>query len=341
VGWLTRAFGGDARGPRQQGAALQAALLAVLDRDLDAAESLLSRAVKLDSQAVEPYAALARLYRVRGEVGRAIRMHQNLLLRRDLSPGEQTAVLADLAADFQQGGFLRRAIASYEELLGRDPGNRAALRALPRLLAQARSYPRAIRMARRQARIEGRDASAQEAELWVETAEAAQAEGRSEVARRAVRRALRRDRRSVRAWILRGALEAERNRPKAALAAWSRVPAIDRRAAARVYPSIEATFAALDRSRDYEVFLRRLLEQDPEDREARLALARSLAARGDADAAASELRGLLDADADDVEVRATLGRLLLAEGRETGPELAALIDALERRGLFGPREKLA
>ena len=44
MGWLSRAFGGDARAPKDAETALQSALLAVLDRDLDRAESLLSAA---------------------------------------------------------------------------------------------------------------------------------------------------------------------------------------------------------------------------------------------------------------------------------------------------------
>ena len=71
------------------------------------------------STAVEAHLALGRLYRMRGEVGRAIRVHQNLLLRSDLAREHMQTALEDLAEDFRQGGFLQRAIASYEEVLAR------------------------------------------------------------------------------------------------------------------------------------------------------------------------------------------------------------------------------
>ncbi len=341
MGWFTRAFGGDARGPREMDAALRAALLAVLDRDLDRAEAMLGRAVRLDASGVEPYLALASLYRMRGESGRAIRMHQNLLLRRDLPGASHTAILAELGADFQQAGFLRRAIASYEEVLARDPRHRGALAALVRLLAQVREHPRALRLSRRLAKLERRDASAAQAELLVEMAEAAQAEGHSDSARRALRRALRRDRSSVRGWLLLGAIEAERGHPKAALAAWSRVPEIDRHSGPLVYPRIEATYAALGRARDYESWLRGLLAARPDDPGARLALARTLAGRGESEEAGAELRRLIDADPDDLEARAALCRLRLAEGRDAQRELGELLDVLDARGLLRPQEKLA
>lgn len=342
MSWWRRAFGSGPREPDDADAALRGALLAVLERDLDEAERLLAAAARLDSTGVEPYLALARLYRMRGEIGRAIRIHQNLLLRSDLDASQKQVVLADLAADFHQGGFLRRAIASFEEVLAIDPRHLPALRALVRLFADVREYPRAIEMARRLARREGKSGGEGEAALLVEMAEAAQAEGRSEDARRAVKRALRKDRTRVGAWLTLGALEAERGRAKAALAAWTRVPELDRHSGPRVYPQLEATYAALGRPRDYEAYLRKLLTEREDDPGARIALARTLAARGDVDDAVAELRRVCERDPDDLEARGTLGRILLSEHRdpEAIKELAELLDVLDRRGLLAGRRSL-
>src|SRR6185295_12603507 len=142
-------------------------LLAVLERDHERSEALLVASAELDSSGVEPHLALARFYRTRGDIGRAIRLHQGLLLRRDLERDQRTSCLADLAADFRSGGFLQRAIASYEEVLSRDPRHVAALRALVKLYGDARDHARAIEMAKRLARIEERDGAAEIANLWV------------------------------------------------------------------------------------------------------------------------------------------------------------------------------
>jgi lipopolysaccharide biosynthesis regulator YciM len=343
MGWLSRAFGGDARAPRDVDSALQSALLAVLDRDLERAEAMLSAAVRLDSDDDVAYLALARLYRLRGEIGRAIRIHQNLLLRLDAASSLGQTALADLGADFAQGGFLRRAIASYEQVLAQDPKHAGALRALVGLLAEVREFPRAIELARRLARIEGRDPAPTEAGLRVAMAEAARAEGHHDEARKAIQRAVRQDPRCVRAWIVLGELEAERGRAKAALAAWRQVPVLDRRAGPLVYPQLEATYAALDRAREFETCLRSLIESRPDDPGARLALARSLAARGDTELALAELTQVIERDPEDLEARATLGRILLAERRDAEAAKAhvELIAALERQGLLRARESLA
>jgi lipopolysaccharide biosynthesis regulator YciM len=344
MAWLPRAW--RRRGaPQSADAALRGALLAALARDLERAEALLAEAVRRDAAAVEPYLALGRLYRLRGEIGRAIRIDQNLLLRSDLTREQTLAALEDLAEDFRQGGFLQRAIASYEELLARDARHRGALRALVSLLASVRDFPRAVEMARRLAKLRrpgDPEESPGEADLLVQSALAAQAEGRHGDALRAARRALRRDPRKVAAWIALGELEAERGRTQAALEAWAKVPALDRRSGPLVYPRLEASYAALMRARDFETYLGDLLRERPDDPHARFALARALAARGEGEEAIAAMRQLLLRDPDDLAVRGALGRLLLAEQREGDAlkEYAELLDVLERSGLLCRREDL-
>jgi len=335
-----RWFRGEKRTQRDVDRALREALRCVLEGDLAGAEDLLGRVVRLDGDQVDAYLSLARLYRLRGEVGRAVRLHQNLLLRTDLRPDQRDEALLGLGGDFRKGGFLQRAIAAYEELLARRPGHQGALRALVRLRADVRDHPRALELQRQLSRSEGRDGRSEEARLLVEMAEAAHAEGRSDQERRALRRALRKDPRCASAWIQLGAWEAERGRSKRALAAWRRVPELDRRSGAEVYPRLEATYAAIGRAREFEDFLRELLETRSGDVDARLALARALAARGDTDAAIAEVRAILERDAENQQAHVVLSRVLLAAGRETEgiAELGELVDLLERSVALERRE---
>jgi len=317
------------------------ALLSVLDQDLDRAEEALIRAVRVDADGIESYLALARLYRMRGEIGRAIRVHQNLLLREDLRKEQRLTALADLGADFFRGGFKERAIACFEDVLLDDKRDLKSLRALVHLYAETRQYERAIEYAGRLTRLEGGDRNAEEARLTVELARTQSADGDHDAARRSVKKALRCDKRCVAGWVLLGDLEAERGRSKAALTAWSQVPGLDRASGPLVYAKLEATYAALGRIRDFEGFVRGLLGEQGDDPYARRALATLLAARGEIDASISELNRLLTADPDDLETRAALGRILLSDGRAgyAAREYAAMIDAMGRRGWLGPGEK--
>jgi len=315
-------------------AALRAALLAVLAGEEDRAEELIARAARADSSAIDAYLALGRLYRSRDEVGRAIRIHQNLLLRNDLQKAERITALAELARDFERGGFVRRAIACYEEVLTCDARDVAALDALLELLSEARDYPRAIEVSRRLARVKRERAPHTEASLLVRMAEVAHAEGRSEVARKAVKRALRKNADSCGALLLLGQLESERNRGKAALTAWRKAAQVGGPGAAAVYPRLESAYASLDRGQEYPGFLRELLQQRPDDVTLGLVLAQALATRGDVEPAVTELRRLLDGDSRSIQARVALGRLLLSEHRHTDAvkEYSELLEVLERGG---------
>jgi lipopolysaccharide biosynthesis regulator YciM len=337
VRWLPRAFGGDARAPRSGEAALREALLALLDRDVDRAERILVAAARRERRGIGVFLALGKLYRARGEFGRAIRVHQNLLLRADLQPAERVTALADLAEDFRRAGFLRRAIAAYEEVLAHAPRHHEALRQLARLQAGVRDFASARALSKRLAKLEKRDARPEQAALRLEEATAAHAEGRTQDARKAVRHALRLAPELAPAWLLLGEIESELGRTKAAIAAWRRVAALDPRRGRDVHPRLAAAFAALGRARDHEGCLHGLLEAQPEDAGARVALARALAARGAIDESVTELRRVLEREPADLEAQAALGGVLLG-GRRDAEALRAygdLLRVLEGGGASG------
>jgi len=341
MNWFARAFGGGARGPRDLDSEMCSALLSVLDQDMDRAEEALVRAVRIDADGIESYLALARLYRMQGEIGRAIRVHQNLLLREDLRKPERLTALADLGEDFRRGGFNERAIACHEDVILAEKRNLRSLRALVQLYAETGRYDRAIECSRRLTRLEGGARGEEEARLTVQMAKAQYEAGDHGEARHSIKKALRCDKRCVAAWMLLGDLEAERGRSKAALAAWSEVPQLDRASGPLVYAKLEAAYAALGRIRDFEAFVRGLLEEQPDDTGARRALAILLSARGDIDAGISELNQLLVSDPDDLESRVALGRILLSDGRsgDAAREYGSMIEALARRGLIGGERK--
>ena len=314
----------------------------MLDDELGQAEEALAELVREDSDQVDAYLALAQIYRRRGEIGRAIRIHQNLLLRGDLRDEHRSLALEGLARDFQRGGFLQRAIAAYQEVLQRRPKDARALRALMRLSADARDFDSALESQRRLARVEGASAKQDEARLLVEMAQAAHAAGKTDDARKALRKAVKRDPGMAVAWMRLGEIEAERGKNKAALAAWKKLVETDRRAAAQVYPRLETAYAAVGKPREFETLLRGLLEGRSGDTAARLALIRHLAARGDLEAALREADEAIGRDPEHLALHGARARALLAEGREAeaAKALDDLLGVLDRQGLLDHRERL-
>lgn len=303
------------------------ALGAAVEGRWEATETWLERLVEADSNDLEAYHALARLYRRQGAVGRAIRMHQNLLLRPDLEGEARVEAMDELARDFDAGGFVGRAIASYEEVLAQRPRDARVLERLVELHAEQGERTRALALVRRLRRHDPELAHRREVELLLAEAQAAHDEGEAAAARRTLKRCLRRDSGCAEAWTLLGQIEAERGRDGRALEAWKKAAEADAIRAAPLYPRIQATFAARGKPLEFERFLRDVLERRPGDRLAILALARSLGSRGDAAAAVEELERAITASPEDYALRAELGRQLLTSGRD-GEALKAYQDLL-------------
>jgi len=77
---------------------------------IDLAIEELSRAASLDADALEVHMILGNLYREKGQVGKAITQHQNLLQRPKLSKLEHAYVLLCLGLDYKRGGFVVHSI---------------------------------------------------------------------------------------------------------------------------------------------------------------------------------------------------------------------------------------
>lgn len=99
----------------------------VLSDDPDAAIAELSRAVRLDSEALETYFALGALFRRKGDLERAVRLHTNIVLRPGLAPEVKRRAQLALAQDYRRGGLRDKAIEVIEKVLLEAPGHREAL----------------------------------------------------------------------------------------------------------------------------------------------------------------------------------------------------------------------
>lgn len=319
-----------------------AALRAALDGDLPAAERALTALAHRDSTQSGAYLALGQLFRRRGEVGRAIRIHQNLLLRRDLDEANRSLAIEGLARDFEQGGFLARALGAWRELLAREPEHAGARRALVSLLAATRDFAGAEAERKRLALSGDAHDLPSACELALRAARLARSEGKLEEARRATKRALAAEPRSAPAWRLVAELEDARGRTRKALAAARRAAELDRLTPPEAYAVLARLFDARGQAREHDAFLRRLSERRPDDSGPRLALARARAAQGASADALASVEEVLARDADDLEAHAIRAELLAAsESGAAAKALSELTQALARQGLHRSAEPRA
>ncbi len=322
----------DARKAGSIEAALRRSLRAAVAADWPTAETWLERIVEADSSDLDAYHALARLYRKQGAIGRAIRMHQNLLMRGDLSRAERDDGLLELARDFDLGGFGERAAASYEEVLDSQPRNIPALTRLVKLLHDQREYPRALSLIKRLRRLDREASDVAEVDLLLAQAQSQLDIGDLEAGRTTLKRCLRRFKTCGPAWAMLGQVEVERGKDARAIEAWKRGALADSALAVRLYPMIEAGFSARAKPRDYEKFLNGILADRPGDHAARIALARTFVSRGEAASAIEILSRAIEVAPEHIGLRVELGRQLVAEGQDVEALKAytALLDALER-----------
>jgi lipopolysaccharide assembly protein B len=108
-------------------------MYAMLTSEVETAIEELSKVVELSTEPIEVYLALGNLYRQRGQIDRAIRVHQSLLTRRSLSEEERVLALNALGQDFRTGGLIDRALKTFRDALALAPKDADALSHLVKL----------------------------------------------------------------------------------------------------------------------------------------------------------------------------------------------------------------
>src|SRR5512145_843208 len=120
LGWLASRF--DLRQlrieNRQTPKAYFRGLNFLLNEQQDQAIDAFIEAVQHDPDTSELHFALGNLFRRRGEFERAVRVHQHLLRRSDLSAADRQRAQHALAQDFMKAGLLDRAEEAYRALQG-------------------------------------------------------------------------------------------------------------------------------------------------------------------------------------------------------------------------------
>src|SRR4051812_37822063 len=122
---------------------------------IDLAVEELSKAASLNPDALDVHMILGNLYREKGQVGKAITVHQNLLQRPRLSRLEHAYVLLCLGLDYKRGGFVERALEAFTEVLRLDPKNEYALLNLQKLHEEQHQWAEAYDTRQRLSKLAG------------------------------------------------------------------------------------------------------------------------------------------------------------------------------------------
>jgi lipopolysaccharide assembly protein B len=224
LGWLAARI--DIRQVVQESRALPRSYLTglnfLLNEQPDKAIDAFVEAVRIDPQTIELHFALGSLFRRRGETDRAIRMHQLLVDREDLTDEQRLQALGELGQDFLKAGLLDRAEAVFLRLRG-TRANDMALGYLLEIYQQEKDWEKAIEVAQALPEHEGVMWRTEVANFHCELAANAMANSRHDEARAYLDKAFEVSRRCVRASLLLGDLLASQGRDEQALEAWKRI----------------------------------------------------------------------------------------------------------------------
>ncbi len=194
----------------------------LLNEQPDKAIDAFIEVVKVSPETIDLHFALGSLFRRRGEIERAIRMHRNLLDRADLGAEQRDQAMAALGEDFLKAGLLDRAQECYAGLRV-GPYRPEALRRLLEIYQLLKDWPRAIETAVTLSNESGESKRREIAHYHCEIAQAAQAASDPVSARAALAAALVVSRDCVRASMMLGDLAAREGDSAGAIDAWQRI----------------------------------------------------------------------------------------------------------------------
>lgn len=236
----------------------------LLNEQTDQALEHFLRMVRVDDKTIETHFALGSLFRRRGEVDRAIRIHQNIIARPDLASEQRDQALYSLAKDYLGAGLLDRAENLFVRLAQGSRYQVQALESLCGIYEQEREWEKAIDAGQRLEVLGGRSMALQIAHYYCELAEAAAASNDYSSARQYVKKAQSGRPRTMRGALTRAHIARDSDDNKTALKLYHRIIDESTYLIAEALPEIVAIYEREDAVAELEDALRKLLRKNPD-----------------------------------------------------------------------------
>ncbi|MBW1982539.1 MAG: tetratricopeptide repeat protein [Deltaproteobacteria bacterium] len=285
----------------------------LLANDTDQAIEAFTRAVQVNSETIETYVALGNLFRSKGEIDKAVRIRQSILLRPSVDPETKLQALFDLGMDYKRGGLLDRAIATFEEVIRQASHRLDAYVQLEALLEATGDWGRAYELQKKIGKLNNNRVQYILAHLRTEQAKARMEAGDLETAKSYLKKALSLDPHCVDASLQLGELYRLKNKPKKAFQVWRKIIRSSPEWAHLVLEPLEEPEEEARREAQLVEFLTDVSAENL-DAAALVALAKCFLRRDRKEEGLQTLKRALQLEPELFEARKILGRALLAEG---------------------------
>jgi lipopolysaccharide biosynthesis regulator YciM len=264
----------------------------LLNEEPDKAIDAFVEMLEVDSDTVETHLALGNLFRRRGEVERAIRIHQNLIARPALTREQRAQALLELGQDYMRAGLFDRAENLFRELKETKLHVRPALKNLLVIYEKERDWQACLEVADQLEAITGEKMLLQKSHYHCELALAARAQGRSSDASAHLKKAVNTYRRCVRAHHLQAQFAAAQGDHRGAIALLRQAAEQESEYLPEVLPDIVTNFRQLGEMQELRGYLEETAAAHPRAG-AELALADLIKERDGENAAVEYLAGQL------------------------------------------------
>lgn len=194
----------------------------LLNEQQDEAIEAFIEVVKVDPQTIELHFALGSLFRRRGEVDRALRMHLNLVERGDLDESKRQQALFELGQDYLKAGIFDRAESTFASLQN-TPYEKESLDFLLEIFQKEKDWLKAIDISQRLTALTGESHNKDVAFFFCELAATELANKRGEAAIVHLEQALAVNPKIVRASMMLGDIALAEGKISDAIEIWQRV----------------------------------------------------------------------------------------------------------------------
>ena len=293
----------------------------ILSNDHDQAIEEFTKSVQLNSETIETYVALGNLYRSKGEIDRATRIRQSIILRPNISKEIKMRALVDLGLDYRKGGFLNRALKVFLDVLTKQPANVQTLKEIEKIYEEMKDWENAFDIRQRLSRLVKGDHGHILAHHQTELGKAYYEKGELGKAKSCYEKAISIDKKCVDAYLHLGDLHFNNQDYKKAIAAWKKVVLVNPSFTFLAYRRLEGAYTKMDNLQPVEDFLKECAELNS-DAFTRLALARHLHNKQEDEDALKELEGALALDPFFWEARKLVGEILLAKDKKADVQAA-------------------
>ncbi|MDD5205886.1 MAG: tetratricopeptide repeat protein [Desulfobacterales bacterium] len=285
----------------------------ILSNEHDHAIEEFTKSVQINSDTIETYVALGNLYRSKGDIDRAIRIRQSIILRPNTSEQIKIRALIDLGMDYRKGGFLNRALETFSSVLQKQPSSLETLFEVEKIYEEMKDWPNAFATRQRIARLVKGDHSHILAHHQTEIGKVFMENGDFSKARSGLKSAISIDAKCIDAYLHLGDLYFSKQDYKQAIATWRKVVDVSPHFTFLAYRRLEGAYSRMRNLKPVGDFLKECaqLSSDPFTH---MALARYLYNEKDEQGALKELRSALDLDPAFWEARKFMGEILLNHG---------------------------